>query len=215
MTFDLLWPLNTSEVQRNRKYVIETRWLIRINEESCSGKTRVLFVKQTPWNHTLDFWDPKEYTGIVMCTQTLIWPTRQWYLLTQLTPQKENTGQINMDPLDFMTCVAIQQWRWFVVISSVPNSYPVDGSSVWAHLFHSSLTIQFFQFAQMCAWVNYERACIEAVFFLVDHLYNIINALPKTNIAPKKWCLGDYFPLGKAYFQGLCWFAGGYRVAWF
>ena len=70
MTFDLLWPLNTSEVQSNRKYVIETRWLIRINEESCSGKTRVLFVKQTPWNHTLYFWDPKEYTHpcIVMCT---------------------------------------------------------------------------------------------------------------------------------------------------
>ena len=48
---------------------------------------------------------------------------------------KENTGQINVDSLDFMTCVAIQQWRWFVVISNVPNSYPVDGSSVWAHRF--------------------------------------------------------------------------------
>ena len=26
----------------------------------------------------------------------------------------------------------------------------------------------------------------------------------KTNIAPEKWWLEDYFPFGKAYFQGLC-----------
>ena len=28
--------------------------------------------------------------------------------------------------------------------------------------------------------------------------------IPKTNIAAEKWWLGDYFPSGKAYFQGLC-----------
>ena len=33
---------------------------------------------------------------------------------------------------------------------------------------------------------------------------------PKTKIAPEKWCLGDYFPFGKAYFQGLCLLWGGY-----
>ncbi len=27
---------------------------------------------------------------------------------------------------------------------------------------------------------------------------------PKFNIAPEKWWLEDYFPIGKAFFQGLC-----------
>ncbi len=28
--------------------------------------------------------------------------------------------------------------------------------------------------------------------------------LPKFNIAPEKWWLEDYFPIGKVTFQGLC-----------
>ena len=28
--------------------------------------------------------------------------------------------------------------------------------------------------------------------------------LPETNIAPEKWWLEDYFPIGKVTFQGLC-----------
>ena len=31
-------------------------------------------------------------------------------------------------------------------------------------------------------------------------------ALPETYIAPENGWLGDYFPIGKAYFQGLCQF---------
>ena len=27
---------------------------------------------------------------------------------------------------------------------------------------------------------------------------------PKFNIAPEKWWLEDYFPIGKVYFEGLC-----------
>ena len=30
----------------------------------------------------------------------------------------------------------------------------------------------------------------------------------KFNIAREKWCLEDYFPSGKAYFQGICWNSG-------
>ena len=32
----------------------------------------------------------------------------------------------------------------------------------------------------------------------------MIHTPPKFNIAPEKWCLEDYIPFGKAYFQGLC-----------
>ena len=35
---------------------------------------------------------------------------------------------------------------------------------------------------------------------------------PKFNIAPEKWWLEDYIPFGKAYFQRLCWFQGGYHL---
>ena len=31
-----------------------------------------------------------------------------------------------------------------------------------------------------------------------------INTLPETNIAPKNGWLEYYFPIGEAYFQGLC-----------
>ena len=34
---------------------------------------------------------------------------------------------------------------------------------------------------------------------------------PKTNIAPKNGWLEGYFPLKRAYFQGLCSFQGGYQ----
>ena len=27
---------------------------------------------------------------------------------------------------------------------------------------------------------------------------------PRFNMDPEKWCLEDYFPFGKVYFQGLC-----------
>ena len=30
------------------------------------------------------------------------------------------------------------------------------------------------------------------------------NTHPKFNIAPEKWWLEDYFPIGKETFQGLC-----------
>ncbi len=30
------------------------------------------------------------------------------------------------------------------------------------------------------------------------------NTPPKFNIAPEKWWLEDYFPIGKVTFQGLC-----------
>ena len=33
---------------------------------------------------------------------------------------------------------------------------------------------------------------------------------PKFNIAPEKWWLEDYFPVGKVTFQGLCWTLRGY-----
>ena len=32
----------------------------------------------------------------------------------------------------------------------------------------------------------------------------VSNTLIETNIAPENWCLEDYFPFGKAHFQGLC-----------
>ena len=32
----------------------------------------------------------------------------------------------------------------------------------------------------------------------------LCNTLPKFNIAPEKWWLEDYFPIGKVTFQGLC-----------
>ena len=31
----------------------------------------------------------------------------------------------------------------------------------------------------------------------------VINTFPETNVSPENWSLGDYFPFGKAYFQGL------------
>ena len=43
---------------------------------------------------------------------------------------------------------------------------------------------------------------------LMPHLNQIILALNHTplkfNIAPEKWWLEDYFPIGKVTFQGLC-----------
>ena len=30
------------------------------------------------------------------------------------------------------------------------------------------------------------------------------GTLPETNIAPENWCFEYYFPIGEAYFQGLC-----------
>ena len=30
----------------------------------------------------------------------------------------------------------------------------------------------------------------------------LLSTPPKINIAPEKWWLEDYFPIGKAYFQG-------------
>ena len=38
---------------------------------------------------------------------------------------------------------------------------------------------------------------------LVDTVYQW-NTPPKFNIAPEKWWLEDYFPIGKVTFQGLC-----------
>ena len=32
----------------------------------------------------------------------------------------------------------------------------------------------------------------------------ILTTHPKFNIAPEKWWLEDYFPIGKVTFQGLC-----------
>ena len=31
-----------------------------------------------------------------------------------------------------------------------------------------------------------------------------LNTPPKFNVAPEKWWLEDYFPIGKVTFQGLC-----------
>ncbi len=33
---------------------------------------------------------------------------------------------------------------------------------------------------------------------------DMILTLPETNIAPENWWLEYYFPIGEAYFQGLC-----------
>ena len=35
------------------------------------------------------------------------------------------------------------------------------------------------------------------------HQLELKDTPPKFNIAPEKWWLEDYFPIGKAYFQGL------------
>ena len=35
-------------------------------------------------------------------------------------------------------------------------------------------------------------------------LYNNFSTHPKFNIAPRKWWLEDYFPIGKVTFQELC-----------
>ena len=37
-----------------------------------------------------------------------------------------------------------------------------------------------------------------------DSLNFRVSTLPETNIAPKNGCLEYYFPIGEAYFQGLC-----------
>ena len=50
--------------------------------------------------------------------------------------------------------------------------------------------------------MNYDqRICIESALTETNW-----NTLPETNIAPENGWLEDYFPFGKAYFQGLCWF---------
>ena len=36
-----------------------------------------------------------------------------------------------------------------------------------------------------------------------DNMFDIYTP-PKLNIAPEKWWLEDYFPIGKLNFQGLC-----------
>ena len=38
---------------------------------------------------------------------------------------------------------------------------------------------------------------------------NSDDTLPETNVAPENGWLEDYFPIGEAYFQGLCQFQGG------
>ena len=38
----------------------------------------------------------------------------------------------------------------------------------------------------------------------VDGVFFFPSTLPKFNIAPEKWWLEDYFPIGKVTFQGLC-----------
>ena len=42
------------------------------------------------------------------------------------------------------------------------------------------------------------------VFWVTLYCSNIFNTLPETNIAPTNGWLEYYFPIGKAYFQGLC-----------
>ena len=44
-------------------------------------------------------------------------------------------------------------------------------------------------------------SCCAAHFFFQR---KISSTPPKFNIAPEKWWLEDYFPFGKAYFQGPC-----------
>ena len=41
-----------------------------------------------------------------------------------------------------------------------------------------------------------------SLLILVDFFSQL--TLPKFNIAPQKWWLEDYFPIGKVTFQGLC-----------
>ena len=55
--------------------------------------------------------------------------------------------------------------------------------------------------------ILYTKSCSEALYpVLRFEAWSMkVNAtLPKTNIAPENWWFGDYFPCGKAYFQGLC-----------
>ncbi len=42
------------------------------------------------------------------------------------------------------------------------------------------------------------------------------NTLPETNIAPENGWLEDYFPIGEAHLQGLCYFQGRYftQIPW-
>ncbi len=48
---------------------------------------------------------------------------------------------------------------------------------------------------------------LPSVFLFVPDLFyalRIYITIPETNIAPKNGWLEYYFPIGKAYFQGLC-----------
>ena len=42
-----------------------------------------------------------------------------------------------------------------------------------------------------------------------EQVFLIGDTPPKFNIAPEKWWLEDYFPIGKGTFQGLCYTSGG------
>ena len=39
---------------------------------------------------------------------------------------------------------------------------------------------------------------------MIQYIVNIIFTLPETNIDPENGWLEYYFPIGEAYFQGLC-----------
>ncbi len=42
-------------------------------------------------------------------------------------------------------------------------------------------------------------------FHISKQITNYVSTTPpKFNIAPEKWWLEDYFPIGKVIFQGLC-----------
>ncbi len=49
----------------------------------------------------------------------------------------------------------------------------------------------------------------------MSRLYKIMFTLPETNFfAPENWWLGDYFPFGKAYFQGRLLLVSGRLKLW-
>ena len=49
-------------------------------------------------------------------------------------------------------------------------------------------------------WVHFLNCCFNG--FIISMLRS--HTTPKFNIAPQKWWLEDYFPIGKVAFQGLC-----------
>ena len=42
------------------------------------------------------------------------------------------------------------------------------------------------------------------IFHEKTHGYGKMGTPPKFNVAPEKWSLEDYFPIGKVTFEGLC-----------